>query len=92
MREQFDLIIFDTPPLGHFVDAKLLAFISDGTLMVVSVNKTDRKKARQVVQDLVKSVTTPLLGCVVNGVKKTIDKDDYYYSSQKQQQLMSNLK
>jgi polysaccharide biosynthesis transport protein len=92
MREQFDLIIFDTPPLGHFVDAKLLAFISDGTLMVVSVNKTDRKKARQVVQDLLKSVSTPLLGCVVNGVKQTIDKGDYYYSSQKQQQLTSTLK
>jgi polysaccharide biosynthesis transport protein len=90
MREQFDLIIFDTPPLGHFVDAKLLSFISDGTLMVVSVNKTDRTKAKHVVQDLMKSVSTPLLGCVVNGVKASTDKADYYYNQAKQDQLASS--
>jgi polysaccharide biosynthesis transport protein len=90
MREQFDLIIFDTPPLGHFVDAKLLASISDGTLLVVSVNKTDRTKAKQVVQDLTKSVSTPLLGCVVNGVKQSTGKADYYYNQAKQNQLASS--
>jgi polysaccharide biosynthesis transport protein len=79
MRKEFDLIIFDTPPLGHFVDAKLLSTLSDGTVMVVSVNKTDRAKAKQVIYDLTSSISTPVLGCVVNGVKQTQKASDYYY-------------
>jgi polysaccharide biosynthesis transport protein len=77
-RQDFDLVVFDTPPLGHFVDAKLIASISDGTVMVVSLNKTERQKAKQVFTDLVAAIPTRLLGGIVNGVKAP--PPDAYYS------------
>jgi Mrp family chromosome partitioning ATPase len=63
------LVIFDTPPLGHFVDGKLLASISDGTILVASLQKTDRNTLKQLVQELRTSVNAPLLGCIANGIK-----------------------
>ncbi len=69
MREAFDLVIFDTPPLGHFVDGKLLASISDGTILVASLKKTDRNALKQLVQELRTSINAPLLGCIANGIK-----------------------
>jgi polysaccharide biosynthesis transport protein len=82
-RQDFDLVVFDTPPLGHFVDAKLIASISDGTVMVVSLNKTERQKAKQVFTDLVAAIPTRLLGGIVNGVKAP-PPDAYYSQAQRQ--------
>jgi polysaccharide biosynthesis transport protein len=78
-RQEFDLVVIDTPPLGHFVDAKLIASISDGTVMVVSLNKTERQKAKLVFNDLVSAIPTRLLGGVINGVKAA--KNDPYYGN-----------
>ena len=35
MRRQFDHVVFDTPPLGAFIDGAVLASIVDATVLVV---------------------------------------------------------
>jgi polysaccharide biosynthesis transport protein len=93
-RQDFDLVVFDTPPLGHFVDAKLIASISDGTVMVVSLNKTERQKAKQVFNDLVAAIPTRFLGGIVNGVKAP-PPDAYYsqaYRQIEEQKLTSSVR
>lgn len=41
IREKYDIIIFDTPPVGILTDAALIAAHTDGTLLVVASGKSE---------------------------------------------------
>lgn len=75
--QDFDLVICDAPP-AIFADSKLTATNTDGVLLVVGINKTDRPQALQVIEDWNSSSHAPLLGLVANGVKGK-EMDSYYY-------------
>jgi succinoglycan biosynthesis transport protein ExoP len=77
-RRQYDLIIFDTPPLAGMIDAKLIAAQADGLLLVSRLHKTARQDVQRVMTDLGNTVQAPLLGLVVNGAIKRQHRDDYY--------------
>jgi capsular exopolysaccharide synthesis family protein len=66
--ENFDLVIYDTPPLTGLVDARLVAVYTDGVMLVVRIDKTDKSVAKQLVNTL-KASPINLLGLVVNGDK-----------------------
>ena len=65
---QFDLVIYDTPPLLGLGDGNLLAAKADGTLLVVGVEKTDRSFVMKAFDGL-KIARASVLGIVANGVK-----------------------
>lgn len=67
-QTKYDLVIIDTPPLHGFADAKYLASQTDGLMMVVGLDKTEKPAVRQVLNDLEVSHIN-LLGIVANGVK-----------------------
>jgi capsular exopolysaccharide synthesis family protein len=67
-QAKYDLVIIDTPPLHGFADAKYLASQTDGLMMVVGLDKTEKPAVRQVLNDLEVSHIN-LLGIVANGVK-----------------------
>jgi protein-tyrosine kinase len=82
VKGQFDIIIFDSPPLGSVIDAAILAAGTDGTIMVIKSKFINYKAAQQVKEQLEK-VKANLIGVVLNRIKK---KDysyyyNYYYSS-----------
>lgn len=77
-RRQYDLIIFDTPPLAGMIDAKLIAAQADGLLLVSRLHKTARQDVQRVMTDLGNTVQAPLLGLVVNGAIKRQHRHDYY--------------
>ncbi|MCY7384408.1 MAG: polysaccharide biosynthesis tyrosine autokinase [Microcoleus sp. CAN_BIN18] len=64
----FDLVIYDTPPLGGLADAHLIAAHTDATIMVVQIGKTDRSHVRRVLEEL-KISGASVLGIVANGCK-----------------------
>jgi capsular exopolysaccharide synthesis family protein len=66
--DNFDLVIYDTPPLSGLVDARLVAVHTDGVMLVVRIDKTDKSVAKQLVNTL-KASPINLLGLVVNGDK-----------------------
>jgi capsular exopolysaccharide synthesis family protein len=66
--ENFDLVIYDTPPLTGLVDARFVAVHTDGVILVVRIDKTDKSVAKQLV-DTLKTSPINLLGLVVNGDK-----------------------
>jgi len=76
-KEEFDLVICDAPP-AIFADSKLTATNTDGVLMVIGINKTDRPQALQIVEDWNSSAQAPVLGLVANGIKGQ-EMDSYYY-------------
>jgi polysaccharide biosynthesis transport protein len=88
LANQYDLVIYDSPPLLGFADAKLSAAYTDGILLVVGLGKTDRTALKQVLDDLKSTVQAPVLGLVANGLKKGLDmhSNRYYYQKYYTQQ------
>lgn len=65
LRHQFDLIIFDSPPLIGFADPHLSASLTQGLLLIVGLEKIKRKQLQAACDDL-KISKIPLLGSVAN--------------------------
>ncbi|MDY7012527.1 MAG: polysaccharide biosynthesis tyrosine autokinase [Cyanobacteriota bacterium] len=70
-QEKFDLVIFDTPPLLGFIDAKLLAAQTDGMVLVVGLDRAERDPLAQAVESL-KLSKVALLGAIANRAKDSI--------------------
>ena len=64
----FDLVIYDTPPLVGLADANIIAAHTDGMVLVVSMEKTDRSVLIKAMEGL-KISGASVLGLVANGVK-----------------------
>jgi capsular exopolysaccharide synthesis family protein len=75
--EEFDLIIFDTPPVLAVTDAQILGNLCQGSVLVVSSGKTE-KDALIKTKELLTSTNGKLLGVVLNN-KKIDKKGSYYY-------------
>lgn len=81
LKGEFELIIFDTPPVLAAADAAVLAKYADGTLMVVRAGSTDRGVVQQALYQL-QMVGARMLGAVLNDPDSVIQKygTGYYYS------------
>ncbi len=75
-RTDYDLIIFDCPPVGVVTDAAILATKVDGTLYVVRSGKVDKRQLKRAAA-LLNQVKARVLGYIFNGIKQNTD--DYYY-------------
>ena len=75
-RQYFDLVIFDTPPLGMFIDAASLAAKTDGVLLIVADGRVERKEFARVLAQLTQ-VKAHLLGIAYNFVQQ---KEKPYYN------------
>ena len=64
-REEFDMILIDTPAMQDLPDARILGRISDGVLLVVQAGTTDRKEAQAAIARLQQD-GIPVLGTVLN--------------------------
>jgi len=78
LKEQFDLIIIDTPPMGIGADATIVGRQADGVLMVVRNNFVSKKSVKKVKDDLVRT-GSKVVGVVLNRIDKhQTDYYDYY--------------
>jgi Mrp family chromosome partitioning ATPase len=77
LREKFDMIIVDCPPLLPVTDAAVVAARADGALLLSRARKTTSAQVTTAVQAL-QSVDARLLGCVLNMVAAK-GPDAYYY-------------
>jgi capsular exopolysaccharide synthesis family protein len=68
VHQRFDYVLIDTPPLGSFSDAAIIATLSDGVVMVLDAQNTRRRSVRQSVQSL-EAVGANILGTVINNVE-----------------------
>lgn len=76
LKEEADILIFDTPPVLTVTDAAVLAPKTNGTLLVVHVGKTRRDTLSQAVERIRKTNSQPL-GVVLNRIKPS--HGSYYY-------------
>lgn len=76
MKEHFDLIIFDTPPVLAVTDAQIIGSKVDGTVVVVPEGEVTKEEVKKTAE-LLKNVNAEVLGSVMNKVKN--ENDTYYY-------------
>jgi tyrosine-protein kinase Etk/Wzc len=74
-RDQFDVVLFDSPPLLAVTDAAVLATMVDGTVIVIRMGATARQAVRRALAQL-HAVHGRVLGAVMNDVD--LRKSSYY--------------
>ena len=77
LRRVYDYVIFDTPPLSAFIDASVIASVTDGTLLVVRQNFVKRDELVAAYEQLGKA-NAHVIGAVMNFCDT--EKSEYYYS------------
>ncbi|AOM77428.1 GumC family protein [Pedobacter steynii] len=70
LKQQFDYIIIDAPPVGIVTDAQLLASYADVCMYLVRQNYTLKQQVN-IVDDLAKSQKMKGLSIVINDIKAT---------------------
>jgi capsular exopolysaccharide synthesis family protein len=86
LRERFEMIIIDTPPLLPVTDGAVVAAFADGVVVVVRYGKTSRSQLAQSIKAL-ESVDARVLGAVLNmrpmkeWAKRRHDEYGYYQDS-----------
>jgi tyrosine-protein kinase Etk/Wzc len=78
LKEKFDIILFDSPPVVAVTDAAVLSTQIDGTILIISANETTRKAVVRA-ETLLKNVRAKILGAVLNNVKAEGRYGSYYY-------------
>lgn len=78
LKESFDYIILDTPPVQAVTDSQILSTKADGTILVVRAEKTKKESVQNAV-GLLKKVNANIIGTVLNGVDLKRNKYYYYY-------------
>lgn len=78
MCDSFDMVLFDTPPVGVVTDAQVLGRLCDGALLVVRSNKTV-KGALVRAKELLDQVQANIIGTVLNDKPKKESEYYYYY-------------
>jgi capsular exopolysaccharide synthesis family protein len=75
MKNKYDLIIIDAPPVSIAADAQILGRMSDGMLMVVRQGKTNTSMLASISESL-SQAEVKILGLLLNCF--TDDSDNYY--------------
>ena len=77
LREQFDWVILDSPPVMTVTDASVLAHSASGVIFVVGSEMAHRGAARTAVNQL-RAADGKVVGAVLNRVN--LDRNRYYYT------------
>jgi capsular exopolysaccharide synthesis family protein len=76
LRELFDIVVFDTPPVLRTGDALKLSTIADQSLFVVEAGRTEQRQASWA-KRLLTNVGARVSGVVLN--RAIVDTEEYYY-------------
>lgn len=79
LREQYDFVIIDTPPLLAVTDPMVVAPRVDGVLLTIRLSKNGRPHAERA-KEILGSLGAKILGVVVNGVERGTGYSAYRYA------------
>src|SRR5687768_2239885 len=68
LRDRFDVVVFDTPPLAAGIDSFAVASAAQNLVVVLRIGKTERRMAAAKLE-LVDRLPIHVLGAVLNGVE-----------------------
>ncbi|MDD4369921.1 MAG: CpsD/CapB family tyrosine-protein kinase [Anaerostipes sp.] len=76
VRESYDYVIVDAPPLGAVIDAAIIGKYADGAVVVIEQGAIRRSMVQNLIKQLKRS-NINILGAVLNKIDET---DSSYYS------------
>ena len=79
LREQFDLVLIDSPPVLPVTDAAILSRYADATLMLAAADQTRCGDLHRAVEKL-DQVGARILGLVLNKVSRRTGRNYWYYA------------
>ena len=77
-RQEYDYVLFDTPPIVGVSDTRLLATLVDGLVYIVSLNVAQKQIIDRGI-DIISSIKTPVLGVAINRVENHHSGYNKYY-------------
>lgn len=80
LRERYDVIIVDTPPIGTIIDAAKISLCCDGALLVVKSGRVRRRDLANATQQLERT-GCPIFGVVLNAFNEDAYGGKDYYNS-----------
>ena len=75
MKEHYDIILFDAPPVLSVTDGQILSNKCEGSVLVMSAGQTEKENIVKAKEALVSSQAN-IIGAVLNNF--TLEKDHYY--------------
>jgi len=76
-KDDFDMVIIDSPPILSVADAAILSAVTDGVVLVVNAGSTPKPAIQRAIQQF-SDVEAKIIGCVLNNMD--FEKESYYYS------------
>jgi capsular exopolysaccharide synthesis family protein len=76
LRERYDFIVLDSPPIVPIADSHFLAGLADGVVLIIRARQTRRELLRRAVESL---GATNILGVVLNDVEYADTRYAYAY-------------
>lgn len=83
LKEEFDIIVLDGPPIELVTDSIILTRIVDSTIIVAACNETKKDNLHKVISSI-RNVGGKIAGIVVNKISIPAKeyKNNYYYGSE----------
>ena len=79
LRDSYDIIIIDTPPMTAVADAAIISSFVDGTILVIASRETNIDACERVIKEL-KDNGANIIGSVLTRIrKKDTNYSNYYY-------------
>ena len=78
LENEWDILLFDSPPLVAVTDATMISKEIDKIVIVVKVGQTDKRAFEHTIRAL-ENVQAPLGGIVLNAVTHKNSYGSYYY-------------
>ena len=78
LESDWDMILFDSPPLVAVTDATMISKEIDSIVLVIKAGQTDKKAFHHTMANL-KNIDAPLDGIVMNAVTSKSNYGSYYY-------------
>lgn len=78
LEGEFEMILFDSPPLIAVTDANMISREIDQIVLVVKVGQTDKKAFHHTITNL-ENINAPLGGIIMNAVTNKTSYGSYYY-------------
>ncbi|HHT74310.1 MAG TPA: CpsD/CapB family tyrosine-protein kinase [Firmicutes bacterium] len=78
VREEFDMVVVDAPPIVAVTDAAVLCPLVDGVLLTVAAGEVPRELAQHA-RSLLENANANVLGVVLNRINPSAQKNYQYY-------------